>query len=193
MKFKVLAFLISITFILTGCNAPKESVAFSEQDNMLEDRVMKLESLTEKSEQAIEDLHIEMQFKDEKIRQLYNKQEALFHLIENAPYIEKKQGYITGYQKENGSQYFIIDYAELVSDDYSPNRFHIKNEVEEKDRVEILDGLALHTVEDIGCPEFPSMLEIDELLERIDHFKKGFYNLYFIEDDLMLIVRQYIP
>jgi len=201
VRIKVLVFLIPIMFVLTGCNASRESEVLIEQNDMLEDRITELETITEELESKLEAEEQELKHTNNRIRdlqpyelnELYSKYQLLFHLIENSPYIERKQGYIIDYKKEKGNEHFIIDYAEFISDDYSPNGFHIRNEVEEKDRVKITDNLALYMGEYVGSPEFPSNIELNFVIERIEEFKLGFYDFYFIEDELMLIVKRYIP
>jgi len=198
VRVRLLVIIVFVFIVLSGCSATKlENEGFNEEQDMLQARIIELEETLEKLEREVETLNkhitLDRDIHAENTHELRNTINMYSYLLKSLPNIEIKQGYIADYLEGNQNKYFVIDYAVFVTDGYSSSGFHIKNEVEEKDIVKIVDNLEMYIGEYAADPRFPSRVELNSSIQNIANVKQGFYQFYFIEGILVLVQRIYIP
>jgi hypothetical protein len=202
MKIKKLLFAVTSLFFLflVGCSEDNTETAIQVTTEQL--RTMKEEFKSE-----ISRLELEINEKDKQIKELQKKTDfnnpltnsyvskingktaMIDQLVKHLPDITHKEGYIKEVIKEDTGIYFMIDYAKMVHNDgYSPNNFHIENEKEEYVKVKAVQDIDTYVRD--GAILYSSSLE--KYKKDIKDYKRLF-DLYFIEDKLVLAVEMYLP
>ncbi len=197
MKTRRFIPIVLFLFLLAGCDADKEVYVTAEEITALKENfqreMSRLESEIKEKDDKIEQLQKKVDVtdpvKNEYVNQINNKTQMIEQLVNHLPNITHKQGYIKEMIQDNSGTSFMIDYAVMVGNDgYSPNNFHVENENEEYVKaiaagdVEtyVLDGTLLHAA------------DRDRFNDKVKEYKRLF-NLYFIEDELILAAEQYLP
>lgn len=199
MEKKTIVFLLILSLFLTSCsgNDDLESSELPAEESDLNNRMLVLEAEVETMDKRIEEINndnnVALEEGLSKSNEYINRTNMLFHLIETLPSVTVKEGYIVDYTNENDNQYFIIDYAELLDDEEAPNGFRIDNETVENNKVIITENLELYIGEHASDPNFPSKVEWEPKEMDLEDIKQGFYKFYFIEDELIMVLRTYIP
>lgn len=198
-KMRWLLYLPIILFLFAsvGCvNGTKETTSnplfeqLKEEQEKMDLEIVRLGQENQNQEQKISELL-------EQIESLKNDQNEAFeeirqviymndYLLKQLPDISIKQGYILDINlSENGIYNLMVDFAEKVEDESAPNGFRIKNDLEEKAKIQVSKEVQVYTVD--GAKPIPS--SFDELSQN----HNGLYNLYFTNNKLVLVVEQYLP
>jgi septal ring factor EnvC (AmiA/AmiB activator) len=190
--------VLFILFLCVGCvNTSKETnnVESSEQLNNLQESVNK----------ELAQLENEIMNKDKKIIELQQELESIRtqhketteemrntlmindYLLKQLPNIVQKQGYINELIKNNNGEYDLtIDFAKMVEDDSAPNGFHLENDRVEKEKILAKNEIDIYTLDG-------AKIKFSSFEELIKNEHKGLYNLFFMNNQLVLIVEQYLP
>lgn len=201
MKKTSILLILILSLFLTSCsgNDTLESSKLAAEESDLNNRILVLEAEVETMGKRIEEINrnndnnVALEEGLSKSNEYINMTNMLFHLIENLPSVTVKEGYIVDYTNENDKQYFIIDYAELLDDEEAPSGFRIDNETVENNKVIITENLELYIGEHASDPNSPSKVEWESKEMDLENIKQGFYKFYFIEDELTMVLRMYIP
>lgn len=197
MKKISIVFLLILSLFLTSCNNDIQSSNEATEENDLNERIEALESEIKNLEESLEEISKDMVVnKDETTASHSNnfiKTNTLFHLVENLSDVDIKEGYILDYVSEDDDKHFIIDYADMIDDSNEPNGFRIDNQAVENEKVMITENLELYIGEYASDPKFPTKIELDSDEMDLEDMKQGFYRFYSIEDELILVLRIYIP
>lgn len=198
-RFRMIIVFTLLSLFLTSCsgNDTLESSGLAAEESDLNNRMLALEAEVEAMDKRIEEINndnnVALEEGLSKSNEYINMTNMLFHLIENLPSVTVKEGYIVDYINENDKQYLIIDYAELLDDEEAPSGFRIENETIENNKVIITENLELYIGEHASDPNSPSKVEWESKEMDLEDIKQGFYKFYFIEDELTMVLRMYIP
>lgn len=198
MKKISILFLLIFSLFLSSCNDDSQSSSIESEDgNGQSEKIEALESEIENLQKSIQDINDRVDTDREIGRssdtQRINSFQILFHLVENLSDVELREGYILDYVNEDNEKYLIIDYTDFVDDDSQPNGFRIDNEYVENEKVLITENLQLYIGEYASNPNFPTKIELDSDEMDLEDMKQPFYRFYSIEDELILVLRVYIP
>lgn len=199
-------FIVFCTFLFVGCeradtqqttwqiseeqvNDLLEKHAFMQNEIAeLESEIHVKEERIQKLEDLIDSLTVDHNSQSKSAEIVRNQVYMIDHLVKHLPDVSIRQGFIREIVEEDTESYFIIDYAKFVIDSDAPNGFHIENEKEERVKVHVISDVEIFILEGT-IPKYTRVEDFTGIVEEYDRF----FNLYFIEDKLVLIDQRYIP
>lgn len=149
----------------------------------------KLESKDKEIQMLKEKVEFNNPFSNSYVKELNDNIRIIDQIVTNFPELTVRQGYINGVIGEGSDLYFKIDFAMMVHNDgSSPNNFHIENEKEEYVKVKAVQDVEMYTIDGV----IPYFVSLDKFEKDIKEYKRLF-NLYFVNDKLVLVKEQYLP
>ncbi|MET3699580.1 hypothetical protein [Bacillus oleivorans] len=109
------------------------------------------------------------------------------HLILNMPDLTHIQAFIKEINEHNEELTFLIDYAKWEHNSDAPNNANLVNEKEENIKIRVNKNVETYTIEN-ATPTYKTLE--DFITEK---HEDRLYNLYFIENKLVLIIEQLLP
>jgi hypothetical protein len=193
-------FIYMLLLLLMGCtnNSTSENDNNTELNNisneikLINERLSKYELELAKKDQKIKELRslIEsnMMSNNQIFIELSNNINRNEHLIKHLPDISLKQGYIKELVKDAQGTFFIIDYAEWQSKSDAPNGGLLVNEKEETDKIKINNEIISFVLDGASLT-----LQPFKDFNPKDHEHSGLFDLYIINNEIILISERYLP
>lgn len=200
MGKKVVSMMAILLLLLTGCTksptTSEERVRADSSINIdeiesLNETVKKLEEDLVEKNSAIEELKVTVESIKtshlDRVVELENKVHMQEVLLAHLPAIVHKQGYIKEIKRDGTQLFFVIDYAAWEQDPSAPNGGKLVNEEEEEELIAGGEAIEAYVLNDAAMPVYQSFDAFEE--ER----HEGLFNLYIVEDEIVLICEQYLP
>lgn len=178
--------------LLVGCTKEegKEHTATNEYDN-LEEQLSQLNEQLIEIDKKIKELYAmaESRARDENeaYSELHNKIYMMENLLYHVPGIKIRQGFVKDVNTSGATITLEVKFAEKREDNEAPNGFVIEEQETNLVTVDlaanyfILEGNKLHTIQ-----------TVDELKKVVNEYDR-FFNIYIVEDEVVMLTEQYLP
>lgn len=178
--------------LLVGCTKEEgaEHTTIHEY-NKLEDQLSQLNDQLIESDNKIKELYaiLESRARDnnDAYSELHNKIYMMEKILAYVPSIKSRQGFVKDVDTSGATITIEVTFAEKREDNEAPNGFVIKERETNLVTVDlaasyfILKGDKLHTLQ-----------TVDEFKKAVNEYDR-FFNLYIVEDKVVMITEQYLP
>jgi septal ring factor EnvC (AmiA/AmiB activator) len=197
---KIYTSLCCILFlVLMGCtqDTSTENITITDQletmskeIELLNEKLLQYDSELDNKEQAIKELQEQMQIQNSdynmRINEIYNSTHLNGHLIKHLPSITHKQGFIKEIIDTENENSFLVDFAKWEQSEDAPNGAILVNEKEEIEKIQLNKDITTYIIEN-------AILAYQPFEDFKEGKHSGLYNLYFIENEVVLVTEQLLP
>ncbi|OZM58204.1 hypothetical protein CIB95_01115 [Lottiidibacillus patelloidae] len=154
----------------------KEIEDLKQQNESLEDTINSLKDKLTKASSDIEKL-------DDYVSNLIGSDKRLSHLISYLPQLSRKDGYINVIIEDDLGISVMVDYVQVVQTD-TLSTVQIENELVEYVKENAVDDVQFYVLDDSKLKH----TTLKEFKDELDVDYKRLFNLYFVEDKLVLVM-----